>query len=85
MESGFSDRVPCHTVTMACISSNMAVATGKVLLVCNMVRGRHIVTVFWVRVVKNIYQVSMHNVMKLSVLFVHLCLCRRESDSLWPV
>lgn len=28
MESGFSDRVPCHTVTMACISSNMAVATG---------------------------------------------------------
>ena len=31
MESGFSDRIPCHTVTMACISSNMAVATGKEL------------------------------------------------------
>jgi hypothetical protein len=31
MESGFNDRIPCHTVTMACISSNMAIATGKEL------------------------------------------------------
>ena len=29
MEAGFKDRIPCHTVTMACISSNMAVATGE--------------------------------------------------------
>ncbi|XP_064383450.1 trifunctional enzyme subunit beta, mitochondrial-like [Halichondria panicea] len=28
MESGFKDRIPCHTVTMACISSNMAITTG---------------------------------------------------------
>lgn len=28
MEAGFKDGIPCHTVTMACISSNMAVATG---------------------------------------------------------
>ena len=34
MESGFSDRIPCHTVTMACISSNMAVATGVCVCVC---------------------------------------------------
>ncbi|XP_022089647.1 trifunctional enzyme subunit beta, mitochondrial-like [Acanthaster planci] len=26
--AGFSDRIPCHTVTMACISSNVAIATG---------------------------------------------------------
>ena len=29
MEAGFKDRIPCHTVTMACISSNMALSTGK--------------------------------------------------------
>ena len=29
MESGFEDRIPCHTVTMACISSNAAIATGE--------------------------------------------------------
>ena len=28
MESGFQDHIPCHTVTMACISSNAAIATG---------------------------------------------------------
>ena len=28
MESGFEDHIPCHTVTMACISSNAAIATG---------------------------------------------------------
>jgi acetyl-CoA acyltransferase len=26
--SGFSDKIPCHTVTMACISSNQAVSQG---------------------------------------------------------
>jgi len=29
MESGFKDRIPCHTVTMACISSNIATSTGE--------------------------------------------------------
>lgn len=62
MESGFSDRIPCHTVTMACISSNMAVATGKELLVRKVVKGRHpTVPVGMVRVVSSIYQASMHN------------------------
>ena len=42
MESGFSDRIPCHTVTMACISSNMAVATG-IQVHYDMVRGRQFV------------------------------------------
>ena len=28
LAAGFSDRTPCHTVTMACISSNMAIASG---------------------------------------------------------
>ena len=32
MESGFEDHIPCHTVTMACISSNAAIATGAQLL-----------------------------------------------------
>ena len=32
MESGFKENVPCHTVTMACISSNAAVSTGKNIL-----------------------------------------------------
>jgi len=35
MESGFEDRIPCHTVTMACISSNAAIATG----VCQIASG----------------------------------------------
>ena len=29
MQAGFKDGIPCHTVTMACISSNAAVSTGK--------------------------------------------------------
>lgn len=29
MQAGFKDGVPCHTVTMACISSNAAVSTGE--------------------------------------------------------
>ena len=29
MQAGFKDKVPCHTVTMACISSNAAVSTGE--------------------------------------------------------
>ena len=29
MQAGFKDRIPCHTVTMACISSNAAVSTGE--------------------------------------------------------
>ena len=35
MESGFEDRIPCHTVTMACISSNIAICTGKIQLKSN--------------------------------------------------
>lgn len=27
--AGFSDKTPAHTVTMACISSNQAITTGK--------------------------------------------------------
>ena len=27
--AGFSDRIPAHTVTQACISSNQALTTGK--------------------------------------------------------
>lgn len=26
--AGFSDKIPAHTVTMACISSNQAITTG---------------------------------------------------------
>ena len=29
METGFKDGIPCHTVTMACISSNVAISTGN--------------------------------------------------------
>ncbi|XP_071487762.1 trifunctional enzyme subunit beta, mitochondrial-like [Diadema antillarum] len=32
LEAGFSDRVPAHTVTMACISSNQAITSGIGLL-----------------------------------------------------
>ena len=28
LSAGFSEHTPCHTVTMACISSNQATATG---------------------------------------------------------
>ena len=28
LAAGFGDRIPCNTVTMACISSNMAIASG---------------------------------------------------------
>ena len=31
LSAGYSDRIPCHTVTMACISSNVAMTTGKVV------------------------------------------------------
>lgn len=36
LAAGFSDRTPAHTVTMACISSNQAITTGKFicLVVC---------------------------------------------------
>ena len=27
--AGFSNRIPCYTVTLACISSNVAITTGK--------------------------------------------------------
>ncbi|KAK3752743.1 hypothetical protein QZH41_018694, partial [Actinostola sp. cb2023] len=30
--AGISDRIPCHTVTMACISSNQAISTGVSLI-----------------------------------------------------
>ena len=33
LEAGFQDRIPCHTVTMACISSNMAISNG--MLACS--------------------------------------------------
>lgn len=29
LAAGFSDKTPAHTVTMACISSNQAITTGK--------------------------------------------------------
>lgn len=29
LAAGYSDKTPCHTVTMACISSNQAITTGK--------------------------------------------------------
>ncbi|XP_063967826.1 trifunctional enzyme subunit beta, mitochondrial-like [Lytechinus pictus] len=32
LEAGFSDRVPAHTVTMACISSNQAITSGMGML-----------------------------------------------------
>ena len=28
LEAGFSDKVPAHTVTMACISSNVSICTA---------------------------------------------------------
>lgn len=28
LAAGFSDRIPAHTVTLACISSNIAITTG---------------------------------------------------------
>lgn len=28
LEAGFPDKIPAHTVTMACISSNQAITTG---------------------------------------------------------
>lgn len=31
LTAGFSDKTPAHTVTMACISSNQAITTGKLL------------------------------------------------------
>lgn len=31
--AGFSDKTPAHTVTMACISSNQAITTGKLLTI----------------------------------------------------
>lgn len=32
LAAGFSDRTPAHTVTMACISSNQAITTGKYII-----------------------------------------------------
>lgn len=32
--AGYSDRIPAHTVTMACISSNQAITTGIGLIAC---------------------------------------------------
>lgn len=29
LSAGFSDKTPAHTVTLACISSNVAITTGK--------------------------------------------------------
>lgn len=29
LAAGFSDKTPAHTVTMACISSNQSITTGK--------------------------------------------------------
>lgn len=29
LAAGYSDRIPAHTVTLACISSNVAITTGK--------------------------------------------------------
>lgn len=29
LAAGYSDKIPAHTVTMACISSNVAITTGK--------------------------------------------------------
>ena len=29
LSAGFSEKTPCHTVTLACISSNMAITTGE--------------------------------------------------------
>lgn len=35
LAAGYSDRIPAHTVTLACISSNVAITTGLlVLLFC---------------------------------------------------
>ncbi|XP_001987026.2 trifunctional enzyme subunit beta, mitochondrial [Drosophila grimshawi] len=35
LSAGFSDKTPAHTVTMACISSNMAISTGMGLIATN--------------------------------------------------
>lgn len=32
LAAGYSDKTPAHTITMACISSNQAITTGKLLL-----------------------------------------------------
>lgn len=32
LSAGFSDKIPCHTVTMACISSNQAITSGVGLI-----------------------------------------------------
>ncbi|KHJ87215.1 acetyl-CoA C-acetyltransferase [Oesophagostomum dentatum] len=32
LEAGFPDKIPCHTVTLACISSNVAMTTGMGML-----------------------------------------------------
>ena len=32
--AGFSDRVPAHTVTQACISSNQAITSGNISFMC---------------------------------------------------
>lgn len=29
LAAGYSDRIPAHTVTLACISSNVAITTGN--------------------------------------------------------
>lgn len=34
LAAGLSDRTPAHTVTMACISSNVAITTGMGLIAC---------------------------------------------------
>ncbi|KAG9432289.1 trifunctional enzyme subunit beta, mitochondrial [Apis mellifera carnica] len=34
LTAGYSDRIPAHTVTMACISSNQALTTGMGLIAC---------------------------------------------------
>jgi len=32
LSAGYPEKTPCHTVTMACISSNVAMTTGKQLI-----------------------------------------------------
>jgi acetyl-CoA acetyltransferase len=36
--AGIPDSVPCHTVTMACISSNQAIAAGASMIATGQVR-----------------------------------------------
>ena len=62
MESGFNDHIPCHTVTMACISSNMAVATGKEF-VFGSVRGR-----------QNMFS-YIHKLPLIEAYCLHACVC----------